>query len=101
MAERQRRGKRPVTTTRNEDPTLDPEEERVVRMRHGYRRPDDAPLPQKAEGDPELQAKLREIERQAFEASGRAEKMKEEAEAEAKADAKKQKIVDRLKKKND
>jgi hypothetical protein len=98
MAERQRRGNKPVTTTRNEGATLEPEAERVVRMRHGYRLPDDAPLGSKAAGNAELEARLRELERQAFEQSGRLAAMKAEAEADEKAEAKKAKIVQGLQK---
>ena len=100
MAERQRRGKKPVTTTRNDEATLDPEEERTVRMRHGYHLPDDVPLGSKAAGNAELEAQLREMERKAFEQSGRLAQMKAEADAEEKAEAKKAKIVSGLKKKS-
>jgi hypothetical protein len=100
MAERQRRGKRPVTTTRKDAAPLDPEEERVVRARHGYRLPDDVPLGSKAGGNDAVAAQLREIERKAFEQSGRLAAMKAEAEADEQAEAKKAKIVSGLKRKS-
>lgn len=65
-------------------------------MRHGYRLPDDAPLPSKAEGNAQLAAALLQLEQEAFEKSGRLQRMKDEADAELAADAKRQKIVDQI-----
>lgn len=81
---------------------LQPEEEKVLRMRYGLVLPDDQPLPQKGEGRPDVQAKLLEIERRAFEMSGRLAQMRAEAglddEEEApEASPSKKKIIDKLK----
>lgn len=74
-------------------------------MRYGLVLPDDQPLPQKGEGRPDVQAKLLEIERRAFEMSGRLAQMRAEAgldeEEEApeapEASPSKKKIIDKLK----
>lgn len=88
---------------------LEPEEERAVRMRYGLGVADDHPLDQKHGGRPDVMAKLKEIERRAFERTNRVELLKqlagvgeEEAEETPRPRAKpatstKQKIVDKLK----
>jgi len=65
-------------------------------MRYGFRLPDDVPLTKKSEGNAELEKKLLELEREAFRASGRLDRMRAEAASEEKAEQKKSKIVDRL-----
>ena len=82
---------------------LDEEQEQVVRMRYGFALPDNEPLPTKAEGHSELMEKLRAIEREAFEKSGRFAEMAKEAgvdlddPARVEGQAVKRKIIDRLK----
>jgi len=50
---------------------LTAEEERALRMRFGLAGDDDTALPQKHEGNAEIAAKLREIEKRAFAMAGR------------------------------
>jgi hypothetical protein len=69
---RERSGK--ATSIRGRGAGLEAEEEKVVRMRYGLPASDDTPLPQKGEGHPDVLAKLREIERRAFEMTGRSPK---------------------------
>ena len=68
--------------------TLDPLEEKVVRMRHGLRAPDTLELEMQGEGNPELQAKLVELEKRALSAVG------------ARNNATKRKIVNKLRNKH-
>jgi hypothetical protein len=89
---------RATTTT---ETGIDPVEEKVVRMRHGFGVADDHPLPQEGQDNPDVAAQLREIELRALEQSGRLAELKAEAEAEAAAEEAdpKQRIVDGLKQK--
>lgn len=69
-------------------------------MRHGFPVSDDHPLPMEGQDNPDLAAKLREIELRALEQSGRlAELRAEAAAAEADEGDAKQRIVDGLKQK--
>ena len=94
---------RATAATTTVAPELDVQEEKVVRMRHGFALPAHLPLPQKAEGRPDVAAQLRAIELRAFELSGRYAELAAEAEADleeeggSEATAVKQKIIDRLK----
>jgi len=92
----ERKGASRSKTVTRESETIDPEAERVVRMRHGLRVPADMPLPSKAEGLPEVMKKLREMELRALEKSGRLEALRAEADAAEGADRVKDKIVDAL-----
>ena len=58
------------TQTKTRETTLTPLEEKVLRMRHGVSVPDNTPLEYPGTEDPELNAKLAEIERRAIEAVG-------------------------------
>ncbi len=49
--------------------SLSPLEEKVVRMRHGLRAPESMALEHQGEGNPELMAKLEEIERRVLAAA--------------------------------
>ena len=88
-----------VTETRTQSATgIDPVEERVVRMRHGFRAPDGMALEQVGQDNPELAAKLREIELRALEMSGRLDELRAEVgleQAESDRDVK-SKIIDGL-----
>jgi hypothetical protein len=88
-------GRQPART-KAESATIQAEEDRVVRMRHGLRFPADRPLPDKAGGSADILAQLKAIELAAFEKSGRLEELRREAEAEDEAEAQKDKIVDAL-----
>jgi len=59
-----------TTKTRVQTTTLTPLEEKVVRMRHGLRAPDGLLLEQVGQDDPEVAAKLAEIEQRALQAVG-------------------------------
>lgn len=76
----------PRSTTVEVAGVLEAEEERVLRALHGRGLPDDFPLPQKDAGlAPTVQAKLRELEAQAFIKAGRVAELEAEllrAEAE-------------------
>jgi hypothetical protein len=50
--------------------TLSPAEEKVVRMRHGLRAPDDLILERLGAGNPELEAKIAEMEAKVLRAVG-------------------------------
>ncbi|HJL40385.1 MAG TPA: hypothetical protein RMG48_03710 [Myxococcales bacterium LLY-WYZ-16_1] len=97
MAARRPKG---APQVRTQDETLDPVEEHVVRMRHGYRLPDDVPLGTKDGGRADVAEQLRQMELQALAESGRLEALRERAEAEEAAEATKTKIVERLKAKD-
>jgi hypothetical protein len=58
---------------------LDPDEEKVIRMRRGLIASDDQPLEFMGRGHPDTLARLREIEHRAFEKSGRLAALKKEA----------------------
>ena len=92
----ERKGASRSKTVTRESETIDPEAERVVRMRHGLRVPPDMPLPSKADGLPEVMQKLREMELRALEKSGRLEALAAEADAAEASERVKEKIVDAL-----
>ena len=79
--------KRSKTTTTTRVQTLTQTEEKVVRMRRGIPGADDMALERKT-NDPELLAKLRDIEAKLFLEAGQVSTM-----------SKKQRIIDQLKKK--
>lgn len=60
-----------TTTTTVETTGLTAEEERAIRMRFGLAGDDDLVLPDKAHGNADIMAKLKEIEARAFAATGR------------------------------
>jgi len=70
---------KPKAPSRSSTTTVDPgtrpgltaEEERALRMKFGLAGDDDMELPQKHEGNADLAAKLREIEKRAFAMTGR------------------------------
>ncbi|NJK89148.1 MAG: hypothetical protein HC923_06895 [Myxococcales bacterium] len=93
MTERQRTGKRTVTRTKLGASELSAEEERTIRMRHGWTLPSDVPLGRKSEGNRELEQRLLEMEQRAFEASGRLEELRARARAEEARESKRDKIV--------
>ena len=66
-----------VTETRSTT-GIDPAEEKVLRMRHGFRAPDDLELEQVGQDNPDVAAKLREIELRALEMSGRLDELRAE-----------------------
>ncbi len=82
-----------VTTTA----PLGETEEKVLRMRHGSRVPDDMPLMQKAAGMPDVMAQLKAMEERAFRMSGRLDELRAElgVEEEARSTAK-SKIIAQL-----
>ena len=95
---------RTTTQTTEVETTLEAEQERAVRMRYGFVAPDDLALPQKSAGLPdEVAAQLLEIERRAFEQSGRYAELAAEVGVDladpkqAAHQAVKRKIIDRLK----
>ncbi len=96
MTERRPTRNRPVTTTDTGD-ALTAEEERALRARHGWRIPDDLPLPKKGAGHATLEKKLRELELRAFEASGRIDELRASVADDESAEATKKKIISRLK----
>lgn len=77
-----------------ESRTLDPVEEKVVRMRKGWGGPDDLELEQVGSEHEATRAKLREIELRALEMSGRMDELRREAGVGNSPT--KQKIIDRL-----
>ena len=86
-----------VTQTRTTT-GIDPAEEKVVRMRHGFVAPDDLELEQVGQDNPDVAAKLREIELRALEMSGRLDELRAEVGLEhAEGDQEtRDKIIDRL-----
>lgn len=86
-----------VTETRTQT-GIEAEEEQVVRMRHGFQAPDDLVLEQVGQANPDVAAKLREIELRALEMSGRLDELRAEVglDEETVDGATKQKIIDRL-----
>lgn len=78
---------------------IGPEEEKVLRMRHGIVAPDSLPLDRVGQDDPEVAARLREIELEAYRQSGRLDELRRDLDLEARPDADsetKAKIIDRL-----
>lgn len=67
----------------NRDQMLSAEEEKAVRMSQGVRAPDDLQLEWLGQGHPDTLAKLREMERMAFEQSGRIDELRREVGVEA------------------
>ena len=59
-----------TTKTRVKTTTLTPLEEKVVRMRHGLRAPDNLAIEYMGQDNPELAAQLAEIEERAIKAVG-------------------------------
>lgn len=59
-----------VTTEQTQDTTLTPLEEQVVRMRHGFKAPNELALETKAQDNPEVAEQLFAIEKRALEAVG-------------------------------
>jgi len=95
-----RKGAKTAVVTETRTTTgIEPAEEKVVRMRHGFRAPDDLVLEQVGQDNPDVAAKLREIELRALEMSGRLDELRAEVGLEAgdEADpATKGKIIDKL-----
>lgn len=90
-----------VTETRTQT-GIEAAEEKVIRMHHGYSAPDDLRLEQVGQDNPDIAAKLREIELRALEMSGRLDELRAEVglENDAADGSTKNKIIDRLAAKN-
>lgn len=87
-----------VTETRTST-GIEPAEERALRMRHGFGVSDDFELEQVGQDNPDVAAKLREIELRALEMSGRLDELRAEVGLEADEDGDpdvKGKIIDKL-----
>ena len=98
MTERTPKGKRgraQVVTTES----LDPTEEKVIRMRQGLGVPDDMPLPRVGQDRADVAEQLRQMELRALEKSGRLRELQEEVGLEQVESnpGVKAKIIDRLK----
>ena len=98
------KGAKTTTVTKTRDAAgIEATEEKVVRMRHGFRAPDDLELAQVGQDNPDIAARLREIELRALEMSGRMDELRAEVgleDEDADVDvATKDKIVSRLSKK--
>ncbi|MFO0724899.1 MAG: hypothetical protein U1E65_14055 [Myxococcota bacterium] len=95
----QARGKAKTATVEAKSSELSAPEERALRMRFGLEVGPSQRLGSKAEGRPDVMAKLLEIERRAFVKSGRIDELRRQAgvEVAAPASAKKDKIVGKLK----
>ena len=94
-----RKGAKTAVVTQTRTKTgIDAAEEKVVRMRRGFAVSDDFALSQVGQDNPDLAAKLREIELRALEMSGRMDELRAEVGLEAPDTDldKKQKIIDRL-----
>lgn len=75
----QRKGaKTTVVTEETRSAGIDAAEEKVVRMRHGFGAPDDLVLEQVGQDNPDIAARLREIELRALEMSGRMDELRAE-----------------------
>jgi DNA-directed RNA polymerase sigma subunit (sigma70/sigma32) len=98
MTERSPRGKRGRTRVLTKT-SLDPTEEKVIRMRHGLGAPDDMPLARVGQDRADVAEQLRQIELRALERSGRLHELQEEVGLEPVETnpAVKAKIIDRLK----
>ena len=99
-----RKGAKTAVRTQTRTKTgIDATEEKVVRMRRGYPVSDDFALSQVGQDNPEVAAKLREIELRALEMSGRLDELRAEVGLESpRTDAdKKQKIIQRLSNRSD
>ena len=96
----QRKGAKTTVVTETSAEGIDAAEEKVVRMRHGFRAPDDLELEQVGQDNPDIAARLREIELRALEMSGRMDELRAEVgleDEDAAVDAStKDKIVSRL-----
>jgi len=96
-------GKRKTTTStataKRERKALDATEEKVVRMRRGITVPDDMPLPRIGQSNPATRAKLMELEKRAFERSGRLDELRRDVGLPSTSTdgAKKAKIISKLK----
>lgn len=77
---------------------IEADEEKALRMHHGWAAPDDLPLEQVGQENPDLAEKLRAIELRALEMSGRLDELREEAGLEGPDSdpSTKEKIIDRL-----
>ncbi len=86
-----------VTETRTKS-GIEASEEKVVRMHHGYQAPDDLKLEQVGQDNPDIAARLREIELRAFEMSGRMDELRAEVglDSDTPDGSTKGKIIDRL-----
>lgn len=94
-----RKGAKTAVITQTRKKTgIDAAEEKVVRMRRGLAVSDDFALSQVGQDNPDLAAKLREIELRALEMSGRMDELRAEVGLEAPDTDldKKKKIIDRL-----
>lgn len=91
-------GKTAVVTETRTESGIEPAEEKVLRMRHGFRAPDDLELEQVGQDNPDVAAKLREIELRALEMSGRLDELRAEVglDSEAPDSSVKGKIIDSL-----
>lgn len=74
--------------------SMESEEEKVLRIKRGWRAPDGLELDWEGQGHPDTLAKLRAMEQRAFAASGRIDELRREAGASA--NPTKDKIVARL-----
>jgi hypothetical protein len=98
----QRRASKTTTSTstakRERERALDASEEKVVRMRRGITVPDDMPLGRIGQTHPATRAKLMELEKRAFERSGRLDELRRDVGLPATStdSAKKQKIISKL-----
>ena len=89
-----------VTTV--SDTHLGAEEEKVLRMRHGYALPSEIALDRPGVDNPETRAKLDQMERELFKKTGRLDELRREVGLEERPsvnDSAKAKIVDKLKNK--
>lgn len=77
MKERSPQGKRAQVATT--EAALDPQEEKVIRMRHGLGAPDEMPLPRVGQDRPDVAEQLRQMELRALKMSGRLEELQREA----------------------
>jgi DNA-directed RNA polymerase sigma subunit (sigma70/sigma32) len=98
MTERSPRGKRSRTRVLTET-SLDPAEEKVIRMRNGLAAPADMPLMRVGQDRADVAEQLRQMELRALEKSGRLRELQEEAGLEPVESVPnvKAKIIDRLK----
>jgi hypothetical protein len=101
-AKRQARGGTETTVLETDRPaseaSLEATEEKVLRMRHGYRVPDDLALEQVGQQFADTAARLREIELRALSRSGRLDELRREVgiEPEGVDGPTKRKIIDKL-----
>ena len=100
MSDQRTSSKTATAVTTVTDAELSAEEEKVLRMRHGFAVPSELPLDRPGADNPETRARLDAMERELFKKSGRLDELRREVgleERPATDDGAKSKIVDRLK----